>query len=124
MHDDWRMYARDFDEYDDLWRDLLPPVAERYANAEWLMRFAQCFQDIARRLKAGNFGGDVNRQGSCAPRGMWVTRDTSASQTAGVQHIYGDASVTPLSASVAEAASVMPPPARSKSLMRMPGSSG
>ena len=60
---------------------------------------------LARHQAAGTtfFGGDVNRQGSCAPSGMWVTRDTSASQTAGVQHIYGAASAAPLSASVAEA---------------------
>ena len=39
------------------------------------------------------FGGDVNRRSPCAPSDMWVTDDTAATQTAGIQHIYGSRSL-------------------------------
>jgi len=60
---------------------------------------------LTRHQQAGStfFGGDLNRQDSCAPAGMWAVRDTAATQSAGVQHIYGTTSVTDWSASVAEA---------------------
>lgn len=35
------------------------------------------------------FGGDVNRQGSCAPAGSWTLRDDAAAQAPGIQHAYG-----------------------------------
>jgi endonuclease/exonuclease/phosphatase family metal-dependent hydrolase len=35
------------------------------------------------------FGGDLNRRGSCAPRGFWIRSDRSASQDPGLQQIYG-----------------------------------
>ena len=35
------------------------------------------------------FGGDLNRRGSCAPRGFWVRNDRSAAQDPGLQQIYG-----------------------------------
>lgn len=35
------------------------------------------------------FGGDVNRQGSCAAPGMWTLTDSAASQAPGIQHSYG-----------------------------------
>jgi len=35
------------------------------------------------------FGGDVNRIGSCAPRGAWTERDEEAEQAPGIQHVYG-----------------------------------
>lgn len=35
------------------------------------------------------FGGDVNRQGSCAPAGSWTRRDDAAEQAPGIQHVYG-----------------------------------
>ena len=35
------------------------------------------------------FGGDVNRQTGCAPRGAWALRDDSAAQAPGIQHVYG-----------------------------------
>lgn len=34
------------------------------------------------------FGGDVNRQDSCAAAGMWTLTDSSADQLPGIQHIY------------------------------------
>lgn len=34
-------------------------------------------------------GGDVNRQDSCAPAGMWTTTDAAATQAPGIQHVYG-----------------------------------
>lgn len=41
------------------------------------------------RGEATIFGGDVNRQGSCAPRGAWTERDEEAGQAPGIQHVYG-----------------------------------
>lgn len=55
LYDDWRGFARNFEDDGDLWRDLLPPVAERHANPEWLARFARCFGDVADRLQTGRF---------------------------------------------------------------------
>jgi endonuclease/exonuclease/phosphatase family metal-dependent hydrolase len=49
------------------------------------------------------FGGDVNRREPCAPSGMWVTDDTAAAQTAGIQHIYGSRSLHEPVARVARA---------------------
>lgn len=34
-------------------------------------------------------GGDVNRQGSCAPGGVWTVTDDAAEQAPGIQHVYG-----------------------------------
>lgn len=77
-------------------------TGERFAND------AECRElesVLAHHQAAGTtlFGGDVNRQSPCAPSGMWVTRDTAASQTAGLQHIYGSAPATGSSPSVVEA---------------------
>lgn len=46
---------------------------------------------LARSEQAGAtvFGGDVNRQESCAPTAMWTSQDSAATQAAGIQHIYG-----------------------------------
>ncbi len=41
------------------------------------------------RRRATLFGGDVNRIGSCAPRGAWTERDEEALQAPGIQHVYG-----------------------------------
>ena len=62
-------------------------------------------QVLARRATLGTtfFGGDLNRQDSCAPATMWVARDSSASQSAGLQHVYGSRSVDHPSASIVEA---------------------
>jgi endonuclease/exonuclease/phosphatase family metal-dependent hydrolase len=35
------------------------------------------------------FGGDVNRQESCAPAGFWTTTDAAVTQISGIQHAYG-----------------------------------
>jgi endonuclease/exonuclease/phosphatase (EEP) superfamily protein YafD len=35
------------------------------------------------------FGGDLNRQDSCAPPGTWTLRDSDATQSPGIQHVYG-----------------------------------
>ncbi|GAA5113427.1 hypothetical protein GCM10023339_17790 [Alloalcanivorax gelatiniphagus] len=35
------------------------------------------------------FGGDVNRQASCAPAGWWTLTDAAATQAPGIQHVYG-----------------------------------
>jgi hypothetical protein len=45
---------------------------------------------LARRQRAGAtvFGGDVNRQRTCAPATMGTSRDSAATQAAGIQHIY------------------------------------
>jgi hypothetical protein len=39
------------------------------------------------------FGGDLNRQEPCAPVTMWSRQDAAASQSAGIQHIYGSLSL-------------------------------
>jgi endonuclease/exonuclease/phosphatase family metal-dependent hydrolase len=55
--------------------------------------------------RAVAFGGDVNRSGSCAPRGLWTRTDASAAQSPGVQHVYGSAD-----AFRSPAATVLPDP--------------
>ena len=69
-------------------------LGTRETPGERLANDAECRElrgVLARRQESGAtlFGGDVNRQTPCAPSTMWVIRDTSASQSAGVQHIYG-----------------------------------
>jgi endonuclease/exonuclease/phosphatase family metal-dependent hydrolase len=69
-------------------------AAQRAAND------AECreLRDVlARYQDAGTtvFGGDVNRQESCAPATMWSRQDATASQAAGIQHIYGSLSLEP-----------------------------
>jgi endonuclease/exonuclease/phosphatase family metal-dependent hydrolase len=53
---------------------------------------AQC-AELSQILAASGhrtiFGGDVNRQGSCAPAGAWTERDAEAAQAPGIQHVYG-----------------------------------
>ena len=46
---------------------------------------------LARRAaaRAVIFGGDVNRRGSCAPRGFRVSTDKAAAQAPGLQQVYG-----------------------------------
>ena len=39
------------------------------------------------------FGGDVNRQESCAPDGSWTVTDAEAAQASGIQHVYGSAAL-------------------------------
>lgn len=46
----------------------------------------------AGREKATVFGGDVNRQDSCAPAGFWTATDQAAAQAPGIQHAYGSRS--------------------------------
>ena len=60
---------------------------------------------LARRQRDGAtvFGGDANRQGSCAPATMWTRRDSAATQAAGLQHIYGSLPWDRSSAGVAAA---------------------
>lgn len=41
------------------------------------------------RRVATVFGGDVNRQDSCAPADFWTLRDSEATQARGIQHAYG-----------------------------------
>jgi len=58
---------------------------------------AQCeeLREVLARDRSGSrsrrtiFGGDVNRIGSCAPRGAWTKRDEEAQQAPGIQHVYG-----------------------------------
>ena len=57
LHDVWRQVARDTEggSVRDLYIGELPFIAQRFASAEWLDRFAYCFKDIAERLAAGRF---------------------------------------------------------------------
>ena len=70
---------------------------------------AQCAELAAlltRRASARTvaFGGDVNRQSSCAPDGLWTRTDTSAGQAPGLQHAYGSGALRSPSAQVVPAA--------------------
>jgi endonuclease/exonuclease/phosphatase family metal-dependent hydrolase len=60
---------------------------------------------LARRAAARTviFGGDVNRQRSCAPAGLWTRADGSADQAAGLQQVYGSAALRSPSARVVPA---------------------
>ena len=42
LHDEWRMFALEFDDHGALWRDVLPPVAERHATPDWLTVESVC----------------------------------------------------------------------------------
>jgi endonuclease/exonuclease/phosphatase family metal-dependent hydrolase len=83
-------------------------LSTRYSTGERFANDAGCRElrsVLARHEGAGAtfFGGDVNRQSSCAPASMWATQDADASQAAGVQHVYGSGSPGRLSVSVVEA---------------------
>ena len=59
---------------------------------------AQCLElgEVLATYDARNatvFGGDVNRQQSCAPAGMWTRNDAAATQAPGIQHVYGSQSL-------------------------------
>ena len=50
---------------------------------------AELAEVLARGDQATLFGGDVNRQASCAPSHAWTDRDEEAAQAPGIQHVYG-----------------------------------
>lgn len=83
-------------------------LSTRYSPGEAVDNDIQCGelrQVLARRAALGTtlFGGDVNRQAPCAPASMWSLHDVSATQSAGVQHVYVSRSVGEPSASIVEA---------------------
>lgn len=83
-------------------------LSTRYSAGERTDNDVQCRQlrqVLAGRASLGTtyFGGDVNRQTSCAPATMWSLHDATAAQSAGVQHIYASQSVSEPSASIVEA---------------------
>jgi endonuclease/exonuclease/phosphatase family metal-dependent hydrolase len=83
-------------------------LSTRYTSVERVANDAECRElrsVLARHQDAGTtlFGGDLNRQDPCAPPTMWTSRDSSATQSPGVQHIYGTGSVQDWSTSVDEA---------------------
>ena len=83
-------------------------LSTRISTGERADNDVQCRQlrhVLARRADLGTtfFGGDLNRQDSCAPAGMWTERDTAASQSPGLQQVYGTTTLDAPSASVAEA---------------------
>ena len=83
-------------------------LSTRYSSVERVANDAECHElrsVLARHQAAGTtlFGGDLNRQTSCAPPTMWTSRDTSATQSPGVQHIYGTTPLDESSTSVDEA---------------------
>ncbi|MCX5401161.1 endonuclease/exonuclease/phosphatase family protein [Streptomyces sp. NBC_00102] len=45
---------------------------------------------LAARGRQTIFAGDVNRHASCAPEGMWTLTDDAATQSPGIQHVYGN----------------------------------
>ena len=83
-------------------------LSTRNSSDERVANDAECRElraVLARRANDGTtfFGGDLNRQSACAPATMWVARDTDATQTPGVQHVYGSRSIEEPSVSVADA---------------------
>ena len=69
-------------------------LSTRRTSASATTNDAQCAEVtalLARRAadRPVIFGGDVNRVGTCAPRGLWTRTDGSADQAPGVQHVYG-----------------------------------
>jgi endonuclease/exonuclease/phosphatase family metal-dependent hydrolase len=60
---------------------------------------------LARRAAARPviFGGDLNRQPSCAPHGFWTRADSAARQRPGLQQVYGTAAFRSPSAYVVPA---------------------
>jgi endonuclease/exonuclease/phosphatase family metal-dependent hydrolase len=60
---------------------------------------------LARRAAAHTviFGGDLNRNGYCAPDGFWTRTDGSARQDPGLQHVYGSGALHGPSAEVVPA---------------------
>jgi endonuclease/exonuclease/phosphatase family metal-dependent hydrolase len=83
-------------------------LSTRYSSGERVDNDVQCRQlrhVLARRANLGTtlFGGDLNRQDTCAPAGMWAVRDTNASQSPGLQHVYGTTSADAPTASVTRA---------------------
>jgi hypothetical protein len=83
-------------------------LSTRDSAGEGAANDAECRQlrsVLARHQQAGTtlFGGDLNRQDSCAPAGMWSVRDTAASQSPGLQHVYGTSPADAPSASITEA---------------------
>ncbi len=69
-----------------------PEPIEHAANAS---QCAELRSELARLAAAHTviFGGDLNRLGSCAPRGFWVRTDRSAHQDPGSQQVYGSAAL-------------------------------
>jgi len=68
-------------------------LSTRGSGAARAANEAQCQelgQVLAQYVAAGPtvFGGDVNRAGSCAARGMATLTDADAGQLSGIQHIY------------------------------------
>ena len=68
-------------------------LSTRDSTGQLIANDAECreLHDLlARQQRTGAtvFGGDVNRQETCAPATMWTSRDSAATQAAGLQHIY------------------------------------
>ena len=64
------------------------------SDAQAATNDAQCAELTAVLGRGGQeqataFGGDVNRQTSCAPAGAWTATDAAAAQAPGIQHAYG-----------------------------------
>ena len=79
------------------------------STAEVAGNDAQCVELaalLARRAATRTvvFGGDVNRHRSCAPAALWTRTDGTATQAAGLQHVYGSAALRSASAEVLPAA--------------------
>ncbi len=83
-------------------------LSTRDSARQRLANDAECHElrgILEQRERAGAtlFGGDVNRQETCAPDIMWTSRDDAATQSPGIQHIYGAVSSTKVAPQVATA---------------------
>ena len=67
--------------------------AARAANDAQCRELGEVLASYAAR-GATVFAGDVNRQDTCAPAGMWTHTDAEASQAPGIQHAYGSRQLT------------------------------
>ena len=87
-------------------------VGAQRANDEQCRELASVLASYAAR-GATIFGGDVNRDESCAPAGSWTETDTAATQAPGIQDVYGS------SAFLSPASTVVPAPYTDHDFLRV-----
>jgi endonuclease/exonuclease/phosphatase family metal-dependent hydrolase len=82
---------------------LASPEADEVAASD--PQCAELRARLARHagVRAVIFGGDLNRDSSCAPLGFWIRTDSSARQDPGRQQVYGTGALRSPSARVVPA---------------------
>lgn len=69
--------------------DKDPAGPNSAANNGQCAELRSLLDQYARRGLPVLAGGDMNRQGSCAPPTFWTQRDSASSKDPGIQHAYG-----------------------------------